>query len=300
MAPNPRRDTPAGRAYNDLRNKARREGRPTDELLTLFVLERFLYRLSRSDVSDRFALKGGMLLSAYHARRTTRDADLSGIGISVTGDDAVAVMARVADMAVDDGVEFLVGQIRSRAIREDGPYGGTRVVIPAQVARFRTSVQIDVSSGDPIVPGVQRIDFPQQLQDSSFELLAYPIETVLAEKVLTALERGDANTRVRDYADVWRLIAGNAFAGAGLFEAVAKAADHRGLKPGPLSERITSLVELRGRVYREWRRRLGPDGDAYPEDFGEVVAAVIAFADPLLLGEVVGVDWDPDARSWRR
>lgn len=99
---------------------------------------------------------------------------------------------------------------------------------------------------------------------------------------------------------VFRLIAGNAFAGAGLFEAVAKAADHRGLKPGPLSERITSLVELRGRVYREWRRRLGPDGEAYPEDFAEVVAEVIGFADPLLAGEVAGADWDPKVRSWRR
>ena len=139
-------------------------------------------------MSDRFALKGGMLLSAYHARRTTRDADLSGIGISVAEDDVVAVMAGVAGTAVEDGVEFLVDQVRSRAIREDGPYGGTRVVIPARVARFQASIQIDVSSGDPIVPGVRRIDFPQQLGDCSFELLAYPIETVLAEKILTALE----------------------------------------------------------------------------------------------------------------
>ncbi|GAA4632157.1 nucleotidyl transferase AbiEii/AbiGii toxin family protein [Actinoallomurus vinaceus] len=300
MAPNPRRDTPAGRAYNDLRNKARREGRPTDELLSLFVLERFLYRLSRSDVSDRFALKGGMLLSAYHARRTTRDADLSGIGISVAEDDVVAVMAGVAGTVVDDGVEFLVDQIRSRAIREDGPYGGTRVIIPARVARFRASVQIDVSSGDPIVPGARRIDFPQQLEDSSFELLAYPIETVLAEKILTALERGDANTRVRDYADVWRLAGSNAFSGAGLHDAVTKAAHHREVKPRPLSERITALVDLRRRVYREWRRRLGPDGDAYPDDFAEVVAEVITFADPVLTGDVLGAKWDPDIRSWRR
>ncbi|GAA0372375.1 nucleotidyl transferase AbiEii/AbiGii toxin family protein [Actinoallomurus spadix] len=202
-------------------------------------------------------------------------------------------------MAIDDGVEFLVGQLRSRAIREDGPYGGTRVIIPARVARFRSSIQIDVSSGDPIVPGVRRIDFPQQLEDSGFTLLAYPIETVLAEKILTALERADANTRVRDYADIWRLIAGNAFTGEGLFAAVARTADHRGLKPGPLSERITSLVDLRRRTYHEWRIGLGPDGDAYPEDFAEVVAGVVAFADPLLAGEVAGAAWDPDGRSWR-
>ncbi|GAB3965333.1 hypothetical protein GCM10029978_027830 [Actinoallomurus acanthiterrae] len=72
------------------------------------------------------------------------------------------------------------------------------------------------------------------------------------------------------------------------------------MKPRPLSESIRSLIDLRGRIYREWRRRLGPDGDAYPDDFAEVVAEVTAFADPLLAGQIVGADWDPVARSWRR
>lgn len=298
MAPNPRRDTPAGRAYNDLRNKARREGRPTDELLSLFVIERFLYRLSRSDVSHRFALKGGMLLSAYQARRSTRDADLSGIGISVVEDDVVSAMASIARIQIPDGVDFIVDGLRSRPIREDGPYGGTRVVIPARVATFRTSVQIDVSSGDPIVPEVRRIGFPQQLDDAAFELLAYPVETVLAEKLLTALERGDANTRVRDYADIWRLTGTNTFGTGHLIDAVEKVAVHRSLTLSPLSERIRAIVDLRGRTYREWRRRLGPDGDPYPDDFASVVTGVIGFADPLLTGQATKARWDPGTRTW--
>jgi predicted nucleotidyltransferase component of viral defense system len=300
MAPNPRRDTPAGRAYNDLRNKARREGRSTDELLSLFVLERFLYRLSRSSVAHRFALKGGMLLGAYQARRTTRDADLSGIGISVTEDDVVATMASIARIEVADGVEFDVDQLRSRPIREDGAYGGTRVVIPARVATFRASVQVDVSAGDPIIPGVRRIGFPQQLEDAPFELLAYPLETVLAEKLLTALERRDANTRVRDYADIWRLTGTNAFGADQLIDALSSVAAHRSLTLGPLSDHIRSIVDLRSGTYREWRRRLGPDGDPYPDDFGTVVAEVVGFADPLLTGEAVGAQWLPEDRSWAK
>lgn len=207
-------------------------------------------------------------------------------------------MASIARIDIPDGVEFIVAQLRSRPIREDGPYGGTRVMIPARVATFRASVQVDVSSGDPIVPGVRRIGFPQQLEEAAFELLAYPLETVLAEKLLTALERGDANTRVRDYADIWRLTGTNAFGADQLIEAIEKVAGHRSLSLVPLSQAVLSITDLRSRTYREWRRRLGPDGDPYPDDFKSVVAEVIRFADPLLTGDAAGARWDPDARSW--
>jgi hypothetical protein len=92
----PARDTTAGRVYLDLRRKARAEARGTDELLVLYVLERFLYRLSISEFRDRFVLKGGMLLAVFGERRPTRDVDLLGLAITNDAEAVTAVMAEIA------------------------------------------------------------------------------------------------------------------------------------------------------------------------------------------------------------
>jgi Nucleotidyl transferase AbiEii toxin, Type IV TA system len=299
MAPNPSRDTTAGRVFNDLRNLARRQRRLTDELLTRHVQEGFLRRLSESDHRDRFILKGGLLLSVLDARRPTRDADLLGRGIGCDEDSIVSAVLDIAGMVVDDGVDFEVEARKTSVIRDDNEYGGLRLVIPAKVARADLRLQLDISFGDPLTPGARRISYPAQLGDA-FSLLVYPIETVVAEKTLTAVERGDSNSRVRDYADLWRLSGVHAFVGADLAKAVGRTAAHRSLSLRPLTGHVRELPRLRARAYTDWRKKQGPDGDAYPDDFAEVVAGVITFADPLLTGAVAGANWDPGVRAWLR
>jgi Nucleotidyl transferase AbiEii toxin, Type IV TA system len=113
----PSRDTTAGRVYLDLRARARRDRRGTDELLVLYVLERFLYRLSMSRHRDRLVLKGGMLLAAYNQRRPTRDVDL--LARAITSDvDAVAALVReLVTIDVDDGVVYEPERLSARTIR---------------------------------------------------------------------------------------------------------------------------------------------------------------------------------------
>lgn len=112
MAPNPSRSTAAGRVFNDLRNMARREGRSTDELMVLYVLERFLYRVSLSSYRDKLVLKGGLLLAILAARRSTRDVDLLAVRLDREVRNVLAVVTQIASIEVDDGIVFDVGSAR--------------------------------------------------------------------------------------------------------------------------------------------------------------------------------------------
>jgi hypothetical protein len=295
--PTPSRDTTAGRVFNDLRNTARRQQRGTDELLVAYALECWLYRVSVSPYRDQFILKGGLLLAAFDARRPTRDADLLGR----MDNDVEALVYRVgaiAGISVDDGLEFDTDQIRATVIREDDLYSGLRTTMPTFLGKARIKLALDVNFGDPVTPGAVRIPYPSVLDSESFEVLAYPIETVLAEKITTAVNLGEINTRERDWADIWRLTGGHDHDGGTLSEALRRTAEYRGIPLKPLSQRIGSLVDSREGNYRTWRRRQGAEVDSYPEDFGALIADVIRFADPLLSGRVANSIWDSRARTW--
>lgn len=147
------RQTPAGRAYLDLQNRARRERRGTQELLTLYVVERWLARLANSASTDQFVLKGGMLLAAFDARRPTADADA--LARHMANDEAT-VLARVVEIAqlqdAEDGVEFRTETTTARTIRDEALYAGVRVAMDARIATATVKFRIDVNFGDPITP----------------------------------------------------------------------------------------------------------------------------------------------------
>ena len=159
----PSRATPAGRAYLDLRNKARHDHRPVDELLQLYVLEGFLARLAASGRADQFVLKGGVLLAAFDERRPTRDVDLQA---QVLDNDAEVVRAAVCEIAgsvLDDGVIFEVEAATAEVIRDEDPYAGVRVTMGAQLATARPHFHVDVNVGDPITPAPTSVHVPRLL-----------------------------------------------------------------------------------------------------------------------------------------
>jgi hypothetical protein len=296
--PDPSRETTAGRVFNDLRNLARRTARNTDELLLTYGLERLLYRISM-DEPHRFVLKGGLLLSVFDARRATRDIDLLGRGLANDEAGIRAEITRLAEIPLEDGITFDTGGIRTTTIREDAGYSGTRVILPAGIARARIKISLDVNFGDPVTPGPRLIELPQLLSPTPFALLGYPVETVIAEKLTTAVTLGDANTRDRDYADLYRLITRHDLTGRTVMDALRKTAAYRDVRLRPLTEALSTLVARRQNAYVAWRRRQGPDQTAYPELFGDVVATVIAFADPLLREGPVPGGWSAAQRGWR-
>ena len=276
----PTRQTPAGRAYLDLQTRARREGRGTQELLTLYVVERWLARLSASPYAEDFVLKGGMLLAAYDARRPTADVDALARGLVNDQDAVVARISEVAGQAADDGVEFLTDTSVARPIREDAFYPGVRVAMNARIATAVVRFRLDVNFGDPVTPAPRMIELPSLRPDTApVRVLGYPIETVLAEKLATAIVLGAANTRVRDYADIYTLTGRHDLTHEAVSAALDATAQFRGVEIVPLSSVVDDLVELRERTYRVYRTALGVDGTELPTDFGEVVDAVTAFAD---------------------
>lgn len=293
----PSRGSTAGRAYLDLQARARREGRPTDELLVLYILERFLYRLSVSAHRDRFVLKGGMLLAAFNERRPTADVDLLGRWISHDVDAIVQLVREVLAVVVDDGVAFEPLRLRAEVIREADSYSGLRIVVPATLARARHPLRVDVSVGDPVIPGPVEVQYPALLAEP-FGVVGYPLPAVLAEKIVTIVDRGDATTRERDFADVFMLAKRHAVDAVALAAAVRATGAHRQSALRPLRSVLVSLGTLR---QTDWARFVTQSGLAteVPADYDDAIAAIADFADPILSGEVTTGEWDPVSRAWR-
>ena len=127
MTARPTHNTAAGRAYLDLQNLARRQGRPTDELHQIYALEGFLARLTVSEYADRLVLKGGVLLAAYDTRRPTRDVDLQAQRTPNDADTVLAMVKAIVDMPLDDG---LVYHAADATAAFPGPAGGSGGVSP--------------------------------------------------------------------------------------------------------------------------------------------------------------------------
>ena len=172
----------------------------------MYVVERWLARLSDSRYAEDFVLKGGMLLAAFGQRRPTVDADTLARNLA---NDAATVASRVAEIAAlpcDDGVVFITGSVSATTIRDDALYVGVRVTMNARIATASVKLRLDVNFGDPVTPAPRKVVLPALRPDMpAVTVLGYPIETVLAEKIVTALDLGAANTRVRDYADIYTI-----------------------------------------------------------------------------------------------
>ncbi|MBK7820409.1 MAG: nucleotidyl transferase AbiEii/AbiGii toxin family protein [Tessaracoccus sp.] len=297
---NPTRDSPAGRAYLDLQNRARRDRRGTQELLTMYVVERWLARLSTSPYADDFVLKGGMLLATFGARRPTVDADALARNMA---SDADTVAARVAEIASlpdpNDGVEFLTATITTAAIRDDALYSGVRVTMVAQLATAQVKLRLDINFGDPITPAPRQVELPSLRPGTDpTSILGYPIETVLAEKLVTAIELGQANTRVRDFVDIHLLTGTQTLECGPLRAAVEATSQFRGVTLSPLAHATAGLGALRAETYTAYRKGLGPIGFALPHEFTAIIAADAKFIDPVLTRLPPDATWDPTTRRW--
>ncbi len=217
-------------AFVQLQRLARESNRGnTQQLLELYLHERFLARLAASDYRDRFVLKGGMLLGSFDIRRPTHDADVLAIGIPL--DELESVISEIAAIELPDGVQFAPEEIGSRRVRDANDYPGVRVTLPASLATARLRLSIDVNFDDPVAP--REIEIPPLLDDEPIRLLGYPITTVIAEKVETMIARGDANTRDRDYADVLLLSMVHPLREGDLKTALVATAQHRGPSCAP-------------------------------------------------------------------
>lgn len=281
----------AASARARLLNLSRASGQPFDLVLTRYVLERLLYRLGRSGHRDRFVLKGAMLLTTWlaHGDRGTRDLDLLAYGDA--GEARIGGVFReiMATPVDDDGVTFDGEGLRLEPIREGDDYGGTRLRTTATLAGARVPVVVDIAFGDSTAPGLEEIDYPVLLDQAAPRLLAYAPETVIAEKLQAMVTLGRANTRMKDFYDVWSL-AGRpeGHDPARLVVAIrATFARRRTPLPEGLPDALTPDFGSDLDKQRQWAAFVADIGDA-PRDLAAVIAALAAFAEPLLSAARLG------------
>jgi predicted nucleotidyltransferase component of viral defense system len=203
---------------------AKSRGEDFQVVLTHYALERVMYRIGQSPYREQFVLKGAMLFSLWSedAHRATRDLDLLGYGESEIA-RLEAVFREIMKIEVEaDGLEFVEPSLRGARIREDQEYEGVRIQFEVRLASARIPVQIDIGFGDAITPAAEEIIYPSLLNLSPPLLLAYPRETVVAEKFQAMVQLGIANSRMKDFYDLWVMSQQFEFAGAILSEALRR------------------------------------------------------------------------------
>jgi len=190
-----------------LLNYARSGGRPFNEVLQYFALERFLYRMGRSSYRDQFVLKGALMFTVWQSpvTRSTRDIDLLGHMDNTVEQVVSAIRTICQEPAPEDGLRFDADNIAGERIIEAADYAGVRVRFAAYLGGARILMQIDVGFGDPLVPGPSLVSLPAILDLSRPEVQGYSRESAIAEKFQVMVYLGEINSRMKDFYDIWLL-----------------------------------------------------------------------------------------------
>jgi len=291
------KDTLAGRRYLDLQREAKRTGRLTDELIQLYALECLLDRLTRSKYVGDFILKGGVLLAALDARRPTRDIDLAARALENGVAQALAVVREIAEISLDDGSVFHSDRATAEVIREEDNYSGIRITLGGTLSRAEVRLHVDINVGDPISPAPQEVRLPRLL-GGELRIRGYPLEMVLAEKIVTALARGTANTRWRDFLDLYVLVRRHAVHAQTLRASMQQVAQYRGVTLVPLRPMLVGYPDIAQSRWLAWLRKQRLDAVA-PVEFSIVVEVVTSFADPVIVSDAAAPgSWDPLRGTW--
>ncbi len=269
-----------------LQERSKQSGRDFQLVLTHYVLERLLYRLSISPHRDRFVLKGAMLFTIWleDPLRPTRDLDLLGHGDADASAMASIFREIFLQAVADDGLVFGVDNIEATVIREEARYGGIRIETTATLERARVPVRIDIGFGDAVTPHPVKIDYPTLLDSPVPHLHAYPRETVVAEKLEAIVSLGFPNSRVKDFYDLFMIGRHFEFEGQLLTAAVKATFARRKTDvpvtiPDGLSDEFIAITEAKAR----WQGFLARDRLATDvPGFEECVEGIRRFLLPIL------------------
>lgn len=275
--------------------------RGEDFQLTLiyYALERLLYRLSRSGLGERFVLKGAMLFSVWSEtpHRATRDLDLLGRG----SNDVATLVKEFQEICrtpvEDDGLVFLGESVTGEEIRGGEEYEGVRLFFEARLGVARIPIQVDIGFGDVVLPKPTLLDYPTLLDFPAPRLLAYPRETVIAEKFQSMVDLGIANSRMKDFFDLWTLARQFEFDGAILSHAIGGTFERRRTPlPTTLPVCLTGDFWDNKDKQAQWKGFLKRAGANLP---GVFLKDVINFLEPFLMPPTVAAaKGEPFEQLW--
>ncbi len=224
-----RKNIPAS-VRDRLQNLARQQGRPFMEVLQYFGLERFLYRLSRSEYADNFILKGALLFNVWDVpgRRTTLDIDFLASTDNRVRSIEKIVKTVCAAKVEPDGLTFPAASVKGVRIRENADYEGVRVKFIGNLEKARIPMQIDIAFGDSVYPKAKELDYPALLDLPKARLRTYPPECVISEKFEAMIKLGSVNSRMKDFYDIWLMFRRLDLPVAGISRALKLTFERRG------------------------------------------------------------------------
>jgi predicted nucleotidyltransferase component of viral defense system len=223
--------TNAASVKDRLKKQARDTGRDMQDLLVVYGLERTIYRLSISEFADRFTLKGGIFLYALYGgefTRATRDIDLLASYVANDPEKMKGIFRKIFSVPADDALRYDLESIETVNITEFKEYHGVNVSVTAYLDRTKLPISIDIGFGDVIYPERVKMEFPVLLDMMAPKVYAYSDYSVISEKFEAFVSLGLANSRYKDYYDIFFLAVTRNLKGAELREAIVETFEHRG------------------------------------------------------------------------
>lgn len=291
-------DDVAARAFRSLRSRAKAEyGGNTQGLLVVYGTESFLRRLAISPYSGQLVLKGGMLMAANNIRQMTRDGDFSARELDNDLENVRTVVQLILRLTPDphDGMVFDADALRVEPMREGDEYHGVRCQTFGTLGKAVIPLSLDLSFGD--TGDSEQITVESVIDRAGVGVTAYPLTLNLAEKAVTAMQRGAANTRDRDFADLWVASRLHAITAGDLRRDIVSVAENREQPLMGMSQALAGMPD-RQATYTAMLGRMSYLTSP-PEIWGELLRDVTAFLDPLIEGEASGLaSWSPKQTRW--
>ena len=287
-----------------LKRNAINNDRSFNELLQMYFLERFLYRLSISEYKNNFTIKGGILLYAIfneNYARATSDIDLLGSRISNNEETIKESIIQICKQECDDLVTFKTDEMNVKKITEFKEYNGINVEIPARIDKIRGRVSIDIGFGDVVYPRKEIIQFPTLASDTPLEIYAYSKETIIAEKFQAIVSLALVNSRLKDFYDIYALSNEFDFKGEILKEALVETFEHRNTD----FDEILAFEDDFITSYRkgQWTSFLKKKSPNTKVDLGDVIYRIRKFIMPVVDSikkeSDFNLEWDCKSDVWK-
>lgn len=286
-----------------LLNISRKTGRSNEYLLIQYFYERFLYRLGKSKHRNRLILKGGMLLISYDSlnrSRPTKDLDFLAKGLPIKADKVKPIIEEILNSAdSNDGVLFDANSIQVEQITEDQDYTGIRVFFVAQLAdtKVRTRLHLDIPVGDSIVPSPIEMEYPVLLDFEAPKVMAYSKETVIAEKLETIVKRSTANSRLKDFYDIYYLAKTTNFSLDVLSNSIKSTFMNRGT-PLPEETFFPEMIKDDSGMEIRWKAFISRHGQLTDISYQELVKKLDSFTRPIIMKNQEESIWDFNTWRW--
>lgn len=267
-----------------LLNLSDHDNRRYQQLLVRYMQERFLFRLSESRYCNNFILKGGALLYAYDGflPRPTLDVDFMGTHISNDKDAIVVAFKEISKVnAYDDGVRFLPDSVEASDIAVERKYPGVRISVVGFLDTIRKELTFDIGFGDVITPGPIIMAYPTIIEEmENPRITAYSLETVVAEKFQTIVEKSVFNSRMKDFFDLYRIITAHDFDGNTLSEAIRATFENRNTDFSVCEAVFSTEFMNDATLEKRWNAFCNKTPIENPLTFQAVMTVIVKFVKP--------------------